>query len=281
MPEPKRFCITYYSPERFPFIEPKLSYLCQQQESCPTTGRLHWQVYVETTRPTSLEYFKKWVFKTTSRKPHILIASGLPSENKVYCSKPRTAITSTFTEDGIISEDKTGQGKRNDLVAIVDLVKEGVDVQDIITQIPQALKFLNHIERYSSLLKGKSKYKDHFEITYVWGPAGTGKSHYVYNIIKDLQWHRPLISGKNIWFEGYKGEDVLWLDDFDFRKFDREEMFHILDKYPVTVQCKGGSHQHHITNVYITSNVNPLYINDASFTRRLTYVINKTEVFKE
>jgi len=41
------------------FDESCMTYLCGQQEKCPTTGTLHWQVYVELTSGRRLNFFKE------------------------------------------------------------------------------------------------------------------------------------------------------------------------------------------------------------------------------
>lgn len=61
----------------------------------------------------------------------------------------------------------------------------------------------------------------------------------------------------NKWWEGYDGHDDVIIDDYrrDFCKF--RVLLHLLDHYPMRVECKGGSRQFRAKRLFITSPKSP------------------------
>lgn len=87
------------------------------------------------------------------------------------------------------------------------------------------------------------------EVIWVWGPTGSGKTRQVVENETDL-W----ISGKNLkWWQGYENQEATLFDDFraDFCTF--HELLRILDRYPYTVEVKGGHRELNSKRMYITS----------------------------
>ncbi len=267
-----RFSITSFSTDNSPFpfgFDPEImNYLCYQLERCPDTYRLHWQVYLELHKRHRVTGVKKII----GNKAHIELCKGQPSENRKYCSKDDTAMPNTFQEYGEITPDvEKQQGKRTDCTKIIDLIKQGKTDGEILTECSSALRMLNYLQKARSALS-TSTYREDLKVIYIYGPSGSGKSYQVYNKIKGESYNRPLISESKIWFEGYTSEKIIWLDDIDFRHYNREYILHILDKYPLSLQYKGGSAPANYTTVYITSNIDPLYY-DKAIQRRITETI--------
>lgn len=267
-----RWCITIFDNVPHPIVpnDEEVGYLVYQREECPTSGRLHWQCYIEFTKRKRLSTVKRWLEETQQlSKFHLEPARGQPSQNRDYCTKIDTAIDEPF-EYGTIQPDRE-QGKRTDLHKIVEDCQNKTLVE-IITETPPALRYINHITKYQAFLK-KSQVRE-LKVIYIHGETGTGKSSYVFEKIKSKNFFRPLISPPNIWFDGYQGETILWLDDFDARDFKREFVLHLLDIYPLTLSVKGSTAQAHYTTVYITSNVEPDEL-DKAICRRFTKIIEK------
>ena len=264
-----RWCITIFDNVPQPIIpsdDGELTYLVYQREECPTSGKQHWQCYVEFSKRKRFTTVKKWLEETQAlSKYHIEPARGQPSQCRAYCTKEETAVDDPF-EFGTIQPDRE-QGKRNDLARMVEDAKTKT-VCDIITENPSALRYIQHLSRYQSLLK-RSPHRPDLKVYYYYGKTGSGKSSKVFEKIKDKQYFRALLAPPNIWFDGYQGEQILWLDDLDCRDFKREHILHLLDVYPLTLSVKGGSTQAHYTTVYITSNVKPSELDDA-IVRRFT-----------
>ncbi len=104
----KHFCATVYNQDTSPaldFDQDKHSYMIAGNETCPTTGRQHWQVYIA--------YLNKVRFSTVKADfgpnfKHVEKCRGSPQKNIDYCKKD-----GDFIEHGV--PDLVGQGKRNDL----------------------------------------------------------------------------------------------------------------------------------------------------------------------
>ena len=89
------------------------------------------------------------------------------------------------------------------------------------------------------------------------GPSGSGKSRYVWEQHPDLYTlDPPQCSNQSVWFDGYDGQDVLLIDDFD-GWLSYKFLLRLLDRYPLRVQYKGGSIPLLATKIYITSTESP------------------------
>jgi len=86
-----------------------------------------------------------------------------------------------------------------------------------------------------------------------WGRSGTGKTRRAAEEAgDDAYWKTPHTS----WWCGYRSQQSVILDDFR-GKIEFEYMLRILDRYPLSVEVKGGSRPFAATDIWITSNINP------------------------
>lgn len=150
--------------------------------------------------------------------------------------------------------DNRKQGKRSDLSDAVDCLKEG----------GIKLVKMNHPETYVRYHNGLEKLDEraprNFKpmVTWIWGPTGVGKTRSVVESENDL-W----ISGKDLrWWQGYEAQEAVLFDDFrrDFCTFHM--LLRLLDRYPCTVEVKGGSRQLTAQRMYITSCYHPETVYD-------------------
>lgn len=159
------------------------------------------------------------------------------------------------TKDGaIFFMDYRSQGKRNDIVALTNLCKDG-GIKKVIDEMPEMyIKFHSGIEKLCHRL---SKERDRNEppiVEWIYGSTGKGKTKYVYDNHTDI-WP----SGKNLqWWDGYENQEVVLIDDFrrDFCTF--HELLRILDRYPYQVAVKGGFRKLNSKYIYITSPFSPI-----------------------
>lgn len=250
----------------------RIKYIVYQYEKGDKTEHPHYQGYAEFYDQHRLKTVKEILGDETA---HIEKRMGTQEQAIKYCQKEQGRLHGPY-EFG----NKNEQGKRNDLHEVSDKLKEGYKLLDIIKENTETyIKYSRGIEKAKFWLD-KEKSQDIREVkTYVYyGKAGIGKSHKVYDTFKGF-FKLDKDSGKEIWFDGYDGEDILWIDDFEDTWIEFTQLKQFLDKYPLRLKIKGSFTYAKWTKVIITSNENPedWYINikdvhRQAISRRLTYV---------
>lgn len=106
---------------------------------------------------------------------------------------------------------------------------------------------------------------------WVYGPPGVGKTYTVRHLFPDA-----FMKNQNKWFDGYKGEETIILDDLD-TSFLGHYLKRWMDQYPVTGEVKGGLVALRHRRFIVTSNYTPemLWVEDhqlaAAVRRRCTF----------
>lgn len=175
-----------------------------------------------------------------------------------------------------VDTNNSQQGKRTDLEEAVIALKEG-GLQKVAEDVPTAyVKFNRGLAALQQELLA-SKTKD-FEttVTVFWGNPGCGKSSTCRAIDPDLYSVPEPING-TIWFDGYRGQKTILLDDF-YGWIKYHTLLQWLDRYPLQIPVKGGFVWRQWTQVLITSNKPPdkWYNRDEidALMRRITEVNN-------
>nr|QTE03334.1 MAG: replication-associated protein [Ciconia boyciana CRESS-DNA-virus sp.] len=253
----------------------KVKYGVWQLEKCPETGRKHWQGFVSFRGARTRGSVQKVL---GIGKSYCSIANGTAVENRKYCTKKKCRVKGTEpVEVGDI--ESCGQGARTDLKEVCEVVKElGLDM---------AIKM--YPEMYVKYGKGLEKLADHYEegrrvkpkVTYIFGDSDSGKSHYACEKIAKGEYYSK--DPKKCWWDGWKGEDIIVIDDMDGWIVDRNYTLRLLDKYQMMVEVKGGMKKFNAKQIVITSNRSPRYIGSSlgfgskAFLRRLDKVIYMKE----
>nr|WAE42389.1 MAG: replication associated protein [Cressdnaviricota sp.] len=149
--------------------------------------------------------------------------------------------------------DKRVQGKRTDLEACIEILKtKGLPA--LKNEIPETyVKFHSGFDKLAVHYVKDRDPNDPPIVTWIWGPAGCGKTRQVVEKHKSL-W----MSGKTLrWWDGYENQEAVLIDDFrkDFCTY--HELLRILDRYPYTVEIKGGTRKLTSKYIYITSCYSP------------------------
>lgn len=98
------------------------------------------------------------------------------------------------------------------------------------------------------------------DITWIYGPTGTGKTRSVFEE-EDLN-NLWLASSSLKWFDGYHGQDAVLIDDFRGNFCTFHSLLRYLDRYPMDVPIKGGFAHWNPKRIYITSSKHPSQIYD-------------------
>lgn len=150
-------------------------------------------------------------------------------------------------------EDNRTQGTRTDLRAAAELVTKS-GIKAVAEQMPEAyIRYHNGISMYRQVTQKPRTFKPN--VIWVYGPTGSGKTRSITEITGvDNTW---MSLSTLRWWDGYENQDNVIFDDFrgDFCTF--HELLRILDRYPYTVQVKGGTRIFNSKNIFITSCMHP------------------------
>ena len=203
-------------------------------------------------------------FSTIKRRfpsAHIDRAEGTAAECRDYVqkrgkwensSKAETSMPQTYEAWGELPVER--QGDRADLALLYQMVKDGMSNYDIMEANPDYLVSLDRIDRARQAVR-EQQYREVFrqlETVYIWGPTGVGKTrsvmeeHSYAGVYRVCDYRHP--------FDGYAGEDVLLLDEYN-SNFRIQELLNYLDGYPLTLPARYSNRVACYTKVYIISNL--------------------------
>lgn len=224
-----------------------LEYLVWQKEMCPKTQRPHFQGYVYFTNPRTLGGVRRLI----GGRPHLEKARGTPEQNKQYCTKEDTRMDGPW-EHGTIPK----QGRRADVNLVHDLVVEGKDDLAIADQHPAGYyKYYRAVKRVR-FLRDQEATKDFrkVQVHVFLGPPGCGKTRYCTEHYKESLFILRAPNDKSVWFDGYRGQTTLLIDDF-YGWIRWGTLLHLLDGYQTRIPIKGDFTWAKWNTVLITSNV--------------------------
>lgn len=252
----RRWCFTLQSiPEsfelgRFLQDEASIKFCCGQQEVCPTTGRRHFQGYICFKNPRTFEGCRRFFGGNTHLEP----AHGTEEQCVAYCSKEATRIPGTYVE---IGERGPGQGKRNDLLSIKELIDADAPETELWEQHFSSM-VRNHrgIERYRSTRAPDRERKTEFVV--IFGEPGCGKSYKARELIRERGFNCFALNTfeKDIWFDGFRSGDAVLVDDYR-GGLSPSLLLSLTDEGPLSVKYKGGMHKFNAPLLVLTSNINP------------------------
>lgn len=224
----------------------KVRYVVFQHEEGEEEHTPHYQGYVEFTIGRRMAALKK-----LHRRIHWEPRRGTPDEARDYCMKEEGRIAGPW-EWGTF---RGAPGKRTDLEELYKLARSSASLLEVAEACPSSYmrhyKAVQHVRQLGALDKPVRK-KD-LKVYILYGAPGLGKTRAVYEQHPDV-YAVPL--GKDLWFDNYKGEANVLLDDFsgNLRLVDT---LRLLDRYPIQVPIKGGFVWWCPDKVFVTCNVHP------------------------
>jgi len=219
---------------------PTVQRIIGQREICPDTGREHVQLVASFNRPTRLAGVQRLLECPGSHW------EPTRSENAVdYVQKEDTRIEGSQFCVGSLP-------MRRNSKADWDEVKRMAQ-ENRLNEIPSDI----YVRYYGGLNRIA---QDHLRpiamersgIVY-WGRTGSGKSRRAW----DEAGVEAFSKNPNTkWWDGYRGEEAVIIDEFR-GKIDISHLLRWLDRYPVSVEVKGGTRALNAKKLWFTSNIHP------------------------
>lgn len=251
----RNFAMTYYGVMPPGLDHPIIRFIQGVQEICPDTGKLHWQCCFFTTISVSWQSICDHV---TPKWPgaHIEITRKSFATNRKYCTLGK-GLTPPDTSGVPGIEFSLGMppapGTRNDL---------DTAIEQILTGGPKAILDKSVYVRYHHGLDALRRvhavaHDGPKTVRWFWGDTRFGKSRTVYAENPGIAIYKQ--SSSNGWFDGYNGQKIILIDDYDKGAFTQREMNNLLDAYPMDVKVKGAMEPCQAHTIYITSHYQPEY----------------------
>lgn len=219
-----------------------------QKEICPTTKRPHYQCYFEFMKKVKLQDILKSLGLVSNDSNNLTGSYWQPRKKTHqncldYCSKEDTradpkAVPVTY---GTFSQELESRKQANDdngVLKSIELVKSGATLKDIWDQCPQA--FYLYRGNIASAICMQTKPRDWAcKVIILHGPTGCGKSRWAKENYPDAYLFQPPGPGKQEWWPDYMGQEVVIVNEF-YGQLEFDYLLNLLDRYPMTVQTKGG-----------------------------------------
>lgn len=229
---------------------PGLAFVYGQLEVAPETGHLHFQGFLGTTERVRTSQLKKLLSPTA----HFEKMRGSVQDSLDYCSKQSSALAGPFQWGEIPS---CTQGRRSDLLLVQQAIGEGATYEQLADEyFVSWTKYRGAFQEYIGMkcqeksLRGKKPC--HVEVH--WGVPGSGKSTMVSTKYPDA-YHYSYNKGN--WWPGYKGQDVVIIEEMQGFYFQYSFLCLLLDTHPLQVEIKGGFVPMCATKFIFTSNTDP------------------------
>lgn len=232
-------------------------------------GTLHYQGYVELTRPQRLS----WMKGNLLRRAHWENRRGTRVQARDYCQKEESRVEGPWEVGDWLAG---GQGARTDITALKRRVTKGDNIRDIIFD-----DCSNHQQaRFVQLLKGLSPIgKDYVakEVRWYWGPTGTGKTRAAMQESSDDVWFANLDAS---WFDGYIGQKDVLIDDIRAKNWPYVLMLRLLDGYKLRLPVKGGFTIWEPERIWITAPLKPesLYAGQLEYNGSIEQLLRRITV---
>lgn len=249
----RAWCLTFW-------LEPKIKegkpirYAIYGKETCPDTGKLHWHGYIEFDKRMTMAGVKKLYDDKTI---HVEVRKGTRDQAREYCRKLQPLPYPLQWEE-FGDWELGGQGSRNDIKAVVELMEEkGADFDQII--MDNARIYCTHRNGLKDIqniiIKRRLKKWREIKIHYLWGTTGTGKTMEAMKEGNATYKIHASHLRKGYWPK-YMGEKKICIDEYD-NQCPLPRLLGILDGHQYTAECKGGFVYAEWEEIWITSNLSP------------------------
>lgn len=241
----RNYCWTYFGDNLEIEEDDDIKYCVFQKEKCPDTGRMHFQGYVELTKPMRIGAVQELL---NIKNAHLEKRRGNRDQARDYCMKEESRVEGPWE----IGEFGKGQGKRTDLIELKKLTLNPLhSVNEIvITEVNnyQQLRFVEGLAKYRKPYIGERQCKWFF------GPTGKNKTRTAIEETENDYDEIQYTSG-GFWI-GYRGNKNVIINDLR-GNIPLNELLRLTDRYKLYINIKGGECAWETINIWITSDKHP------------------------
>lgn len=269
----KRWCFTWNNAgqSRPAYNAIEMDYLVYQGE-VGANGTSHVQGYVRFRTKRRLSAVKTLL---GSDSIHVEIAKGTEGDNRRYCTKDEGRLWGPV-EHGTFVEGEGTKGRRTDLLAATNMIKQGSTMKEVADQHSEVfVKYHQGLIQLSHAVRPLPPISRTVHVQVLWGPTRTGKTHRVLHTYQDIY---QVVPGRDPWGL-YKGQKVILFDEFDSSQWPITSMNRFLDKWRCPLDCRYHNLYAEWELVVICSNSSPesWYLNESypliqAFQRRLEVI---------
>lgn len=210
---------------------PLLQYCVVNLEECPTTGRWHYQGYLELTEERTRDDLMDWL-----EAPGVHLEPRHKSQTQAieYCKKSETQIMGPWELGSLTKE----QGKRNDIFHVKELIKAGGTMREVIdcTNSAQAMQVADKcIMKYSEQRR-------------FW------KTELIICDDRLPEIREAFYVSSNKWMDGYDGHEVVCIHHkYTLNQGVGWDLNDLCGSLPLRVECKHGSREWLCKTLYLYS----------------------------
>lgn len=205
------------------------------RETCPDTEREHLQGQITFKRAYTLAALKK-----LHNGAHWEATIAAADAN--YCRK-RTG------EPIIDIDNRQKKGARTDIEVVKAVVQDTQSMKKVV-EVASSVQGVRMAELWLKYHEKKRPITPAPEIHWRWGKAGVGKTREIWDKYDIDEVYTPTTFK---WWEGYDAHRIILIDELRANWCTFGQLLRLLDRYPFTVETKGGSRQFHGNVIYITS----------------------------
>ncbi len=217
-------------------------------------------------------YFRSSVQESTLKKrfpgAHIERAKGTPQENRDYIQKTgkhsksvkaKTVVPGSFREIGTCPERPKPSSKKSNAPTksqgVLELIEAGKSNWQIFKEYPGFFRQQREVSqaRTAWFRERSIKRSAPPEVTYLYGPPGSGKTQFVWKSHKERDIY--LVTDYLNPYDGYHGEPVILFDMFQDlpKEFSLGDLVRVLGPHGVQLPARGQNLWACFTKVYFTS----------------------------
>lgn len=261
----KHWMTTVFDLDNSPNDWAGVSYAAWQKELCPTTNRLHYQVYVRFEKKVR----RAWCVSHLNRgwwAPAVH-----PDEARRYAMKESTRVEGPWERGRW--EETPRKGRREHL--ILGMLLENKSEKQITVKLPGLmLRYHGGIKAMRFALNCPSE-RPEPEILICWGPPQCGKTMAAVSAFplgKGCFW-MDRVKGKELWWDGYNCERTIVLDEARDDWFPLEYLLKLWSVAPVRLPIKNGHVWCNSHRWIVTTNKHPaLWYSKLSEDQRAPYL---------